>query len=583
MHSDKPSHGVSGQVSRFLAAIVFLAATSGVAYAQLLMTVQERDLVAGVVLAENSAFGAAGRRVFKFDPGFGATTQMRLVGGPTVLEGSLTSGIAVGDGSVFATTNAAFVYAMNQSNLAITAQRDMRRANCATDSIFAPPLFYDRPQGGLVIVATAHGCGDATRNQVIALRSSNINATPAWVFNLGEYEIDALDECIVEGDSIICTARAPLGMPNNATVLCIDAATGALRWTFPAGTISTKPAIGRAADGSRRLYVINAVGRLYALDPDNGAPYWTANYRRIAVAGDVVPQVQADVNGQRFLVVDLQGRVHASADFGDHAEELWISSSNYVLSTLIPSPYDEHVYAGDVFGVLHQFDLAGGSEQARSDFSSYVRIDDARRTGRWSDLLIYQHNGQQRLIGAFAVNGAGFTIYQQILPLPCPIGSINCVAPADTTGPKEPTPAPAPEPAPAPAPTPPPTPPPSVAMCPSSDIGVRVFANAGWCDSGVAYRRGQMLRLRAMGQWSNVGPPSHGPEGFAGYRLAGTVVADADLASLVLDIGGARFQGGTTYQARMNASGHVLLAMNDVEGTYGDNEGYVDVAVMLER
>ncbi|MBS0383869.1 MAG: hypothetical protein JSS00_00805 [Proteobacteria bacterium] len=163
-------------------------------------------------------------------------------------------------------------------------------------------------------------------------------------------------------------------------------------------------------------------------------------------------------------------------------------------------------------------------------------------------------------------------------PIPAP------ATPAPAEGAPSPTPentAPAPsnEPAPAPAPTATAIPTqPAIQNCERVQQFFRVPAQAEWCDTGVEVREGQTIYFRVgEGRWSNAPPPapSYGPEG--GPAIQGTWIESAPLGALIGRIGGAAFLIGSKSSVTSPASGHLLLAMNDVRGTYGDNRGQLDV------
>ncbi len=135
---------------------------------------------------------------------------------------------------------------------------------------------------------------------------------------------------------------------------------------------------------------------------------------------------------------------------------------------------------------------------------------------------------------------------------------------------------------PTPTPTPPPPPDdPAVPDCPRSGGTILVPANMGWCNSRVKLSgNGLRLTITAQGRWSNEGPPARGPEGFAGYVHPGTIVADADLASLVARIGvEPGFRVGARFDSRNGREGWLLLSINDTPDTFVDNQGYVEVRV----
>jgi hypothetical protein len=111
---------------------------------------------------------------------------------------------------------------------------------------------------------------------------------------------------------------------------------------------------------------------------------------------------------------------------------------------------------------------------------------------------------------------------------------------------------------------------------------VQVPATAEWFDTGIVLSAGQSLSITASGRWSNAGAPDKSPEGFPGYRYAGTIVADAPLASLVARVGGEAFYVGGQFTGASPGAGTLLLAINDVAGTFGDNEGSLQVVVATE-
>lgn len=112
-------------------------------------------------------------------------------------------------------------------------------------------------------------------------------------------------------------------------------------------------------------------------------------------------------------------------------------------------------------------------------------------------------------------------------------------------------------------------------------IDVTVPANLHWVDSGIVLRQGQPLRISASGAWSNTGPPSIGPAGFVGYHYPGTILASADLASLIGRVGNETFAIGGGFSGFSPADGHLLLSINDTPDTFGDNQGFLKVTIRL--
>ena len=120
----------------------------------------------------------------------------------------------------------------------------------------------------------------------------------------------------------------------------------------------------------------------------------------------------------------------------------------------------------------------------------------------------------------------------------------------------------------------------AIPLCGRSENLIRVAANVGWCDTGLVLQPGQRITIIARdGRWSNAGEPTLGPEGYVGHPLDGTVVANADLAALVGKVGDAPFSIGAGTRYSSHGQGPLHLSINDVAGTFGDNQGYIDVYV----
>jgi hypothetical protein len=136
---------------------------------------------------------------------------------------------------------------------------------------------------------------------------------------------------------------------------------------------------------------------------------------------------------------------------------------------------------------------------------------------------------------------------------------------------------------------------------------VTVPAREGLVDTGIdistVIATDCEVGIRTTGLWSNAGPPALGAGGFIGYRHPGTILAGADLASLVGVLSGPNSNAPTPDSAIVMfpigqatsvsftpanerfpqgpSVGRLLLAINDVEGMFDDNAGslIVDVSV----
>ncbi len=108
---------------------------------------------------------------------------------------------------------------------------------------------------------------------------------------------------------------------------------------------------------------------------------------------------------------------------------------------------------------------------------------------------------------------------------------------------------------------------------------VTLPGTAEWLDTGITVQAGQRISISATGLWSNSGPANKGPKGFEGYHYPGTILASADLASLIAKVGNAVFAVGDRFDGASAASGRLYLSINDTPGTFGDNQGALKVTV----
>jgi hypothetical protein len=111
---------------------------------------------------------------------------------------------------------------------------------------------------------------------------------------------------------------------------------------------------------------------------------------------------------------------------------------------------------------------------------------------------------------------------------------------------------------------------------------IEVDASVLWVDTGVTLRKGQRFRIEASGKWSNVGPPALGPAGFRNYKYPGTLLAEADLGSLIGRIGDTMFGVGERYGGASPVDGRLFLSINDTPATFADNQGRLQVKITLE-
>lgn len=130
----------------------------------------------------------------------------------------------------------------------------------------------------------------------------------------------------------------------------------------------------------------------------------------------------------------------------------------------------------------------------------------------------------------------------------------------------------------------------------SADIGVP--ASDDWTDTGLILPRDEYLEATATGSWANVNAtPNLSAAGFVGYLYPGQRFPDADFASLVGAVGSTdlplrwgpvtggydskyeEYSFSTSTSLYMPVGGRLLLGMNDVPGTFWDNQGDQSVSI----
>lgn len=215
----------------------------------------------------------------------GHDTSGNLIGaGTTTASAPIVAVVAssLQDGSdyLFYASEDGVLHTVRQSTMQEIGARSIRRMSCAQDSAadvvvqeVARSNAAFTPNQDLLYAATAHACGDTTQNRILALPASNLSASPVWVFNLGEFEIDAFVGCSLDyaSNTLFCTSGRATGASQH-TVWAIDSATGALRWSADAGTASTKPALLGAP--LQQVIVGDSDALIRSYSPMTGAPYW---------------------------------------------------------------------------------------------------------------------------------------------------------------------------------------------------------------------------------------------------------------------------------------------------------------------
>ncbi|HET6922487.1 MAG TPA: hypothetical protein VFI16_05000, partial [Anaeromyxobacteraceae bacterium] len=197
-----------------------------------------------------------------------------------------------------------FLYKVGAIDGAVTAWKDTRRYAGTTlvcqsapgDALNATPavVLYSHAspafrsdvdalghQGDdVVIVFTANGCGDTTRNRIIAYWASDLAVK--WTFNDGgTIGVDRGTEgCTIDYANmrLFCGADLADGATGQSSLFALDIVSGGLIWATNAGAILNRPMLNF---GTNRLYVASKPGSVMAYDPAGngsglGQPLWAA-------------------------------------------------------------------------------------------------------------------------------------------------------------------------------------------------------------------------------------------------------------------------------------------------------------------
>jgi hypothetical protein len=169
----------------------------------------------------------------------------------------------------------------------------------------------------VVIVVTANGCGDTTRNRIIAYWAKDL--TRKWIFNVdGAVKVDrSMEGCTIDYAAmrLYCGTDRADNAIDQSSLFALDIITGVLLWSDNAGAILNRPMLNF---NSSVLFVANKPGALMAYDPaghlGGAAPIWS-NPVSVAAPGTIIsksPSVgSAGVWQNRVLVLDSGGTLHA--------------------------------------------------------------------------------------------------------------------------------------------------------------------------------------------------------------------------------------------------------------------------------
>ena len=222
----------------------------------------------------------------------------------------------------------------------------------------------------VVIVATADGCGDTTRNRVIAYFAKDLSQK--WVFNVdGAVKVDRFSEgCEIDYDNmrLYCATDLADGAAGQSSLFALNAINGQLLWSGNAGAVITRPQLNFT---NGRLYVVDKTGAMMAYDAaGNGlggvAPLWSAPLM-VAGAGTVIsrsPAVESRSGSwqNKILVLDSAGSLHAVKDNGTTGSILWDLSADPGVSyrslpVVIPDPNQSRALIGRSDGYIQMVGL----------------------------------------------------------------------------------------------------------------------------------------------------------------------------------------------------------------------------------
>jgi outer membrane protein assembly factor BamB len=285
----------------------------------------------------------------------------------------------------------------------------------------------------IVMVGTAHGCGDTTGNQIVALDAADVTQPPLWVFNSGEYEIGSIKTCLLDlaRNRLHCVAEHPVSSFQPA-LFSLDTNTGALMWSaiFDTGA-HARPALGApGGPGGGHLYVGDELGRVNSFDAGDGTPH--GSIALVSVADGVTPDIDADLNtgsgiyAGMVFAVSSNGRIAAFYDDGTDLIPAWESSfagGQRVVTQAVPVESLHRLYAGTNDGNFHQLNLASGSDEASGSIGI---VQNTPATTETLVIGLYQgDDGFYRMVGT--INDPDIGTLTKQYRVPCAYASSACV------------------------------------------------------------------------------------------------------------------------------------------------------------
>lgn len=361
---------------------------------------------------------AAGTTVLALEADTGLTRWPVTLAG-TVSALSTPAVLSTCEHALFATTSAGTLYNIDGTNGTIVSLVETKRPVCA-DSVSASPIVQVRSASNpefqnavpfdLVMVITTDGCGDLTRNRVIAYRADAL--VKQWELNGNRaFSIGGgIAGCTLDyaTNSLFCGTSLPPHRFQN-TLWSIHTTDGSVRWSVNAGSIVSRPVL---ANG--RVYAVTSGGALVAVDPDTGSVIWRYPFSSTPGTARLWAEARPPYAGL-LLVTDASGALSAIVDTGSRAVRGWRNTSKF-FEGLAATPAFGKVYVGQDDGKVGQVNLASGEyEASRLVLSGFgVTFPAPLLTG---DLDGSAPNALT------AVAAAGTTLVVSELPLPWQIGS----------------------------------------------------------------------------------------------------------------------------------------------------------------
>jgi hypothetical protein len=203
----------------------------------------------------------------------------------------------------------------------------------------ASQAFRDRFAHDVLYVGTADGCGDTTRNRVLALDAAS--GGDLWVFNIdGTIKVDrvATSPVLDAGADVL---YVPTDLAPNASgqsslfALDVLAADGAgLQWDTNAGALLGSPALG-----GDRLYVANKAGILLAYPKaGDGLGNNSAIWSLAATSPGAVVIADLVVDGPHVFVADTGGVINRVDDGGLTGHRQWSQSLSFWFARAATTP-----------------------------------------------------------------------------------------------------------------------------------------------------------------------------------------------------------------------------------------------------